>query len=125
LLINVIDEESQALAGVVNSTRVCFLLSCFIVFTQVVIFMSLSIVAAVSAAVQLGMGATAAVADHAMFKDLNTDLYVPYHYVNHYNSSSAWSYFTYYGCSDLQREKYLTVRCVSTAQHWPTEGCLH
>jgi len=71
--------------------------------------MVLSILAAVSAAVQLGMGAGSAVVDHATLKDNVVGGYVPYHYVNA-SSSASWRYFTIFGCSATQREKYPTVK---------------
>lgn len=74
---------------------------------QVVVCMVLSILTAVSAAVQLGMGAGSAVADYAVFKN-NNGGYVPYNSAN-YSSSAAFQYFDYFGCSDKQRDMYLTV----------------
>lgn len=70
--------------------------------------MVMSIIAACTAAVQLGMGAGSAAADFAGEKisaayntnDLNVFLW------NHHN---ALDYFLLFGCSDTQRSTYWTV----------------
>lgn len=70
--------------------------------------MIMSIIAACTAAVQLGMGAGSAVADYAALQvsrnyqtgDLNAALY---------NYHSGLDYFFLFGCSDTQRSTYWTV----------------
>lgn len=64
--------------------------------------MVFAILAAVSATVQLGMGAGSAVADYFQIKHRFFNAAEP-------ESSGSWLFFQTFGCSDTQRETYSTV----------------
>lgn len=81
--------------------------------------MILSIIAACTAAVQLGMGAGSAVADYAGLKtshkadSLDAALW---------NYNSGLDYFVVFGCSYKQRHTYWTVSAISCYNRLDFEG---
>jgi hypothetical protein len=81
-------------------------LSMHLVDVQVGTHLIMSIIAACTAAVQLGMGAGSAAADYAGMKvaDTSSSLNAAL-----YNYHSGLDYFVVFGCMDKQRETYWTV----------------
>jgi hypothetical protein len=79
---------------------------------QVTTHMIFSILAVATAAVQLGMGAGSAVADHVALKVSRDNENLKDFLKDHY--SSGLDYFFRFGCSDKQRSTYPTVRSLQT-----------